>query len=207
MSSRQQYAIGGGRDACDSPRADVLWASSMMRSLAASLLIAACCLVALDARAEGTKEVEGLLVVPGPGPSVQSTYPAAKATAPYGVIILKIVFDQPMTPDAWAYGRAPGGDFPDCLEDPRLLSDKRTFVLLCNVAANRTYAIQINPAPRFASLNGRSARPYTLTFSTSGVITRALHDALQQAGLTDNDDPVMTWRDKGQGVSETAAAP
>jgi hypothetical protein len=139
---------------------------------------------------------------------VQSTYPNAGASIPAGTVILKIVFDQPMTPDAWAYGRSADGDFPDCLAEPRLLSDRRTFVLLCSAAlANRAYAVEINLAPRFASADGRSAKPYTLKFSTNDDITRGLHDALLQAGLDDSDDPIMTWRDPGQGVSQTAPPP
>ncbi|HXQ15400.1 MAG TPA: Ig-like domain-containing protein [Caulobacteraceae bacterium] len=148
------------------------------------------------------------MVVPGPGPTVKSTYPNAAGSVPAGTVILKIVFDQPMTPDAWAYGRSADGDFPDCLAEPRLLNDQRTFVLLCSVALpNRTYAVEINLAPRFASAYGRSAKPYTLKFSTNDAITRGLHDALLQAGLDDTDDPIMTWRDPGQGVSQTAPPP
>ncbi len=148
------------------------------------------------------------MVVPGPGPSVQSTYPNAGNSVPAGTVILKIVFDQPMTPDAWAYERSADGDFPDCLAQPRLLSDQRTFVLLCSVALpDRTYAVQINLAPRFTSADGRSAKPYTLKFTTNDEITRGLHDALLQAGLDDADDPVMTWRDPGQGVSQTPPPP
>ncbi|MEJ0066732.1 MAG: hypothetical protein WDM85_16030 [Caulobacteraceae bacterium] len=41
-----------------------------------------------------------LVVTPGPGPTVRSTYPAAGASVPSGTVILKIVFDQPMAPDA-----------------------------------------------------------------------------------------------------------
>jgi len=180
----------------------------MTRRLIAPVLIALCCLAALAARAQTPKEVQGLVVVPGPGPTVKSTYPNAAGSVPAGTVILKIVFDQPMTPDAWAYGRSADGDFPDCLAEPRLLNDQRTFVLLCSVALpNRTYAVEINLAPRFASAYGRSAKPYTLKFSTNDAITRGLHDALLQAGLDDTDDPIMTWRDPGQGVSQTAPPP
>jgi len=157
------------------------------------------------ASAQAPKEVEGLVVEAGPGPKVKSTYPGA--SVPAGTVILKIVFDQPMTPDAWAYGRSAGADFPDCLADPRLLSDQRTYVLLCTVSANHAYAIAINPAPRFVSAQGRSAQPYVLKFSTNDVVTRGLHDALLQAGLDDTDDPIMTWRDPGQGVSQTEPPP
>jgi len=180
----------------------------MTRPLAVPVFIALCCVAAPAAQAQSPKEVEGLVVVPGPGPTVQSTYPSAGNSVPAGTVILKIVFDQPMTPDAWAYGRSADGDFPDCLAQPRLLDDQRTFVLLCSVALpNRTYAVQINLAPRFTSANGRSAKPYTLKFTTNDEITRGLHDALSQAGLDDADDPIMTWRDPGQGVSQTPPPP
>lgn len=178
----------------------------MTRLLAASTLVAASCIAAHAASAEATK-VDGLVVVGGPGPTVQSTYPAAGGSVPAGVMILKIVFDQPMAPDAWAYGPSTDGDFPKCLADPRLLSDQRTYVLLCNVAPNRPFAVEINSTPRFASAYGRSAKPYTLKFSTTEAGTFDLHDALAQAGLSDTDDPIMTWRDKGQGVSETPPPP
>jgi hypothetical protein len=180
----------------------------MTRLLASSVLIALCSVAALAARAQTPKEVQGLVVVGGPGPTVRSTYPAAGGSVPAGTVVLKIVFDQPMTPDAWAYGRSADGDFPDCLAEPRLLSDQRTFVLLCSAAlANRTYAVEVNLAPRFASANGRAAKPYTLKFSTNDETTRGLHDALLQAGLDDSDDPIMTWRDPGEGVSQTAPPP
>ena len=150
-----------------------------------------------------------MVVVAGPGPAVKSTYPTSGGSVPAGVMILKVIFDQPMTPTAWAYGHSAEGDFPHCLADPRLLGDQRTFVLLCTVLPDRTYAVEINPAPRFASDLGRSAQTFTLKFSTTGSDneTNDLHDALQQAGLADADDPIMTWRDAGQGVSQTAPAP
>jgi hypothetical protein len=180
----------------------------MMRTLVVPVLIALCCVAAFAASAQTPKKVEELVVVPGPGPAVQSTYPKAGDSVAAGTVILKIVFNQPMAPDAWAYGRSADGDFPDCLAEPRLLDDQRTFVLLCSLdLPNRTYALEINLAPRFASAEGRSAKPYTLKFSTNDEITRGLHAALLQAGLGDADDPIMTWRDPGQGVSQTAPPP
>ena len=179
----------------------------MLRVPAAAALIAACALAASAARAQAAHEVAPVTVIPGPGPSVKSTYPAAGASVPGGVVILKLVFDQPMTPDAWAYGRSVDGDVPDCLAKPRLLADQHTFVLLCTVAANHAYAVDINAAPRFASAQGRSAQPYTLKFATTGDMTNSLHEALSEAGLADADDPIMTWGDDGKGVSQTAAAP
>jgi hypothetical protein len=178
----------------------------MARLFAAPALVAACGL-ALAAQAQAPHQVEGVEVVPGPGPIVRSTYPAPGATVPSGTLILTIVFDQPMAPGAWAYGPSAEGDFPTCLAEPRLLNDERTYVLLCSVESARKYAVDINPAPRFASAYGRSAKTYTLMFSTSDAITRGLHDALLQAGLDDTDDPIMTWRDPGEGVSQSPPPP
>jgi hypothetical protein len=176
----------------------------MTRSLAFLVLIAASSVAARAAGDEPATTVSGLSVYAGPGPSVQSTYPASGASVPAGVVILKIVFDQPMAPDAWAYGPSADGDFPKCLADPRLLGDQRTYVLLCNVAQGRPFALQINGTPRFANAYGRSAKPFTLKFSTTDALTRDLHSALLQAGLADTDEPIMTWRDPGHGVSQTA---
>ncbi len=176
----------------------------MTRPLAASMLIAAVC---LGASAANSNQIEGVTVVAGPGPAVQSTYPVSGTSVPGGVTIVKIVFDQPMKPEAWAYGPSAGADFPKCLANPRLLADQRTYVLMCSVPPDHAFAMEINPAPRFASDAGRSARPFTLKFSTTSDVTEDFHDALTQAGLTDADDPIMTWRDAGQGVSKTPAAP
>jgi len=177
----------------------------MTRRLATLALLAVS--AALPAAAQAPNPVSGVTVVAGPGPIVQATYPADGAAAPGGVLILKIVFNQPMAPDAWAYSRSAAGDFPECLADPRLLADQRTYVLLCQVAPSHAYAIEINETPRFVSADGRHAQSYTLKFTTQQQVTRGLHDALTQAGLTDVDDPIMTWRDPGKGVSQTAAAP
>ena len=179
----------------------------MMRPLAAVALIGACSLAAPAARAQAVKNVEGVVVAGGPPPAVQSTYPAPGGRVPAGAVIVKIVFDQPMTPDAWAYGPSADGDFPKCLANPRLLNDQRTFVLLCSLPPNRTFALAINAAPRFANAYGRSAKPYTLTFATTDADTPGVHDALLQAGLTDNDEPILTWRDEGKGVSQSATPP
>lgn len=145
-------------------------------------------------------------VVPGgPPPKVVASFPAQGAQVGAGVLVIKLVFDQPMAADGWSYGRAEGGDFPSCLAKPRLLADKRTFALLCSVAAHRTYAIAINPAAVFVGANGRLAKPDSLTFSTTDTQVLGLHDALEQAGLTDADEPIMTWKDAGAGVSRSPA--
>ena len=145
------------------------------------------------------------IVVPGgPPPRLVASFPANGAQVGAGVLVIKLTFDQPMTADGWSYGRAEGGDFPTCLARPRLLADKRTFALLCSVAAHTTYALSVNAAPAFTGDNGRLAKPDTLSFSTTDTQVVGLHDALEQAGLTEADEPIMTWKDAGVGVSRSA---
>ena len=178
----------------------------MKRALAALVLIAARGAAAAEAEPPPHR-IEGFVVDGGPAPTVQASYPKPGASIPAGELILKVVFDRPMDPDAWAYGPSAGADFPSCLAHPRLLSDRRTFVLLCTVPVNRTFALEINPAARFASAYGRLAKPFTLQFSTTDDLTDNLHDALQQAGLKDADDPIMSVQAAIRGVSETAPPP
>jgi hypothetical protein len=142
-------------------------------------------------------------VVGGPAPKMVASFPPEGGTVPAGVLMIKITFDQPMKPDAWSYGRTDQGDFPDCLARPRLLADGRSFVLMCDVAAHKDYAIAINAPADFASDKGRTAHPISLHFSTGEAGVFNVHDALAQAGLTDADEPVMQWRDGGAGVSQS----
>jgi hypothetical protein len=176
----------------------------MTRVPATLVLIVSGLIAAPAALAQSTNRIAGIVVDSGPPPAVQSSYPAPGGKVPAGVMILKIVFDKPMTPDAWAYGPVAGAAYPDCLAHPRLLSDQRTFVLLCTVPTSHAFALQINAVSRFATDYGRPATPYTLQFSTTDDVTEELDDALKQAGLTHADDPIMTAQAAVQGVSQTA---
>jgi hypothetical protein len=172
-------------------------------ALTAVVLLTATSTAAAPAPAPSTQV--GEVVVPGgPPPKVAASYPADGGSVPAGTLILKIVFDQPMTPDSWSYGKAPDAAFPNCLQRPRLLGDQRTFVLLCTVGAHKSYALQINVPRDFTNERGRSANPILLHFSTTDVGPRDIEDALQLAGLTPADDPIMTWKDPGGGVSQSA---
>lgn len=146
-----------------------------------------------------------VVVTGGPPPKVVKSFPADGDEVAAGVLILKIQFDQPMTPQGWSYDHSADGAFPSCLERPRLLADQRTFVLLCTVAPHQAYAIAINAPPDFASAHGRSARTAHLHFSTSGLGVWDMHEALARAGLSDADEPIMAWRDSGAGVSRASA--
>ena len=149
--------------------------------------------------------VSELVVEGGPSPKVVASFPADGAQVDAGVLIIKLVFDQAMTAEGWSYGKSEGGAFPACLAKPRLLADQRTFVLLCTVAAHQAYALEVNASPAFLSAGGRVAKPTRLTFSTTDTGVRVLQDALERAGLSEADEPVMTWRDDGTGVSRSPA--
>jgi hypothetical protein len=83
------------------------------------------------------------------------------------------------------------------------LADGRSFVLMCDVAPRKDYAMVINVPPTFTSDKGREARSTLLRFSTGDDGVFNPHDALAQAGLTDADEPIMRWRGNGAGVSQS----
>jgi hypothetical protein len=174
----------------DHRRAQILSLSGRA-ALAAGLALAAA-YGAACAPAPPVAPEETLVVVAPKTPKVIATYPREGETVPGGPLVLKIVFDQPMRPEAWAYGPAPGGRFPDCLDRPRLLDDHKTFVLLCSASLNAAFALSVNAAPDFTGTGGRAAEPYVLRFSTSGDPSTGLAEALKSASLTEADDPIMT---------------
>ena len=128
-------------------------------------------------------------------PKVVATWPASGETITPGVLVLKVVFDQQMTPRDFAYGLGADGDKLNCLKTPRLLNDNKTFVLLCTTLPGKTYAIALNPdapgGPAFSNLAENRATPNTLTFATgTGEPVTTLRDAIKAAGLGGLDMPV-----------------
>jgi hypothetical protein len=138
-------------------------------------------------------------------PKVVATWPAAGQAVAPGVLVLKVVFDQQMTPRDFAYGPGPGGEMPECLKTPRLLNDNKTYVLLCRTLPGKTYAVSLNkdlgnkdpgsrnpgPTGGFANLAENRAEPSELTFTTqTGDPVTKLRDAIKAAGLNDLDMPV-----------------
>jgi hypothetical protein len=149
--------------------------------------------------------VSEVVVAAGPQPKLTVTFPAQGATVSAGELAVKLVFDRPMAAARWSYGKAQDSAFPDCLSHPRLLDDRKTFVLLCQVKPTTTYAIALGDAPGFQGEAGRDAAPTVLKFATSGEIVDDLHDALDEAGLTDDDEPIMTWNDDGESPPRSSA--
>jgi hypothetical protein len=147
-----------------------------------------------------------LTVVAPKDPKVLSTFPKSGSVVPGGSVVLKIVFDQAMTPEAWSYSPLAGAAFPACLARPRLLNDRRTFALLCSLPTKTAFALQVNAAPHFVSAGGRKAPAFQWRFSTSEDVTISLHDALSQAGLGDADDPIMS-PDQAAGAVQSSGRP
>ena len=146
--------------------------------------------------AEAPTPVSPITVMPPTQkPKVVATWPASGETITPGVLVLKVVFDQQMTPRDFAYGLGAEGDKLRCLKTPRLLNDNKTFVLLCTTLPGKTYAIALNPdapgGPAFSNLAENRAEPSTLSFTTgTGAPITTLRDAIKTAGLGGLDMPV-----------------
>lgn len=128
-------------------------------------------------------------------PIVVSTYPADGKTVAGGVLVLKVTFDQKMNPGGWDYGKGSGA-YPQCLDRPRLLSDEKTFVLLCTAPTGAKFSVTLNQDSSgkggFENLAGQKATPATLNFATGDSEALAsIPDAMKAAGLKPDDGPVM----------------
>jgi hypothetical protein len=142
------------------------------------------------------------IMPPTEKPKVVATWPAAGQTIAPGVLVLKITFDQQMTPRDFAYGLGTAADALSCLKTPRLLNDNKTFVLLCTTLPGKTYALSLNQdgAPNkdsggnpagFSNIAENRAAPSDLTFTTgTGDPVTKLRDAVKAAGLGDLDLPI-----------------
>ena len=135
-----------------------------------------------------------LILPPTLPPNLVSTYPAQDQTVAPGVLILKAVFDQQMSATAWNYAPAPGAEPMDCVKTPRLLSDQKTFVLLCRVLANRTYGVTFNGERTggFANLGENPAHTAVLTFKVdSDAPVTTVRRAMEAAKLQADQRPVQ----------------
>jgi hypothetical protein len=169
-----------------------------MRGLVAISALMAGGAAAQPIAAPPAPKVSELVVPGGPQPKVTATWPAQGASVSAGDVAIKVVFDRPMAAARWSFAPVEGAAFPVCLARPRLLSDKKTFVLLCQVKPRASYAVSLGGPPGFLAEAGRETAPLVLKFETGDEIVDNLHDALDQAGLTDADEPIMTWNDDGK---------
>lgn len=138
-------------------------------------------------------------------PKLVKSYPAAGQALSAGVLVMSVTFDQPMLATGFNFGPASGGEQPHCLKTPRLLDDKRTFVLLCTTEPAKTYALSFNADPQggFQNVAEHRAVPASLSFKTTdGEGPRDVHEAMKAAGLRDAlDMPIQDSPDrKGDGT-------
>lgn len=135
-----------------------------------------------------------LILPPTLPPKLVSTYPAQDQTVSPGVLILKVAFDQQMSPSAWNYAPAAGAEPMDCVKTPRLLPDQKTFVLLCRVLSNKTYGVTLN-AQRpggFANLGDNPAQTAVLTFKVDAEApVTTVRRAMEAAKLLPDQMPVQ----------------
>src|SRR5436190_2721772 len=133
------------------------------------------------------KEVSPLYIFPATNPpKIVRSYPEEGGAVAPGVLILTVTFDQAMIKTGFDFEPVGSTSAPDCVKTPRLLDDKRTFVLLCTTRENRAYALSfnVNPEGGFTNTAERRAVPATLTFSTNDELgPRTIKEALKAAQL------------------------
>ena len=127
-------------------------------------------------------------------PQVQSTFPAAGARVAPGLLVLRVTYDTRMRPEGWSYAREAGAEYPDCAKAPRLLDDRRSFVLICRTLPGKRYAVWFNRPPLgdFTSMGRRPAPPFELKFATTDDDpVRTLPEAMKaDPALSDLGNPV-----------------
>jgi hypothetical protein len=126
-------------------------------------------------------------------PKVVSSWPAAGATVAWGVMVVRVTFDQPMAENSFDLAAGADGAAPKCLKTPRRLNDEKSFVLLCTTAPNSRYSLALNGGAKggFANLGGTRAAPSDLAFATNGTEgPRDLQDAMKAAKLGGDDGPI-----------------
>jgi hypothetical protein len=100
-----------------------------------------------------------------PPPKVVSSFPAKGQMVRPGLLVLRVTFDRPMTCIGLLHNHAPLPDpCPAPLQAPMVSRDKRTFLTVCMIEANRQYGLWFN---NFSSVGGQALPPYELVFDTS----------------------------------------
>lgn len=151
-----------------------------------------------------TPSVSPVVVQGGLAPRLISSFPADGAKISGGVVVLKLKFDQAMSPQASLPAARPqkGDASPPCLVQPRLLADGKTFVILCSTQPQHTYEMNLTDIPGVFGVGDRPPQPAVLHFSTTDSIVDSIGDALEEAGLDAADDPVMSWTQTGASAAK-----
>lgn len=132
-------------------------------------------------------------------PKVTHSYPAAGQAIAPGILVLSVTFDQPMLRTGFDLSPAPGAEPLACLKTPRLLDDKKTFVLLCTSEPGKTYKLALNGAAQggFQNETEHRAEPATLSFTTTTDVNgpQDIHQAMKAASLREIDMPIQDMPD------------
>lgn len=158
------------------------------------LAVAGTALAQPSQRPEPTPVSPVTVMPPTLPPKVISTWPAGGEAVAPGILVLKVAFDQKMTPLAWNYAAAAGGERPECVRAPRLLNDGKTFVLLCRTKPGKSYAIGFNAVRDggFANEAENPALAAQLAFTTNTTPSvYTLKAAMKAAGLKDDEGPIQ----------------
>jgi hypothetical protein len=126
-------------------------------------------------------------------PKVASTYPAEGASVAPGILIIRVSYDTRMQGQSWSYVTSRDGEYPECAASPRLLDDRKSFVLICRTLPKKTYALWFNHGDydNFTSVSRRPAAAYELKFTTTDADPiRTLEDAIKaDPGLPPGSNP------------------
>lgn len=107
---------------------------------------------------------------PTPAPKVVASSPTSASNIRPGSIVLSVTFDRPMLAGAMSFVQVSPETYPDCDGRPMQSQDGRTYSMRCTVQPNRRYEVWFNRAPymNFRGLDGTSAEPKRLVFTTTG---------------------------------------
>lgn len=167
----------------------------MKAILPLALLTLAGAASAADAPAGPAEDLSGVtVVVPKDAPTIVSTYPAKGSTVAPGILVLTVAFDQKMLDTKGSYAKSEGGEMPECLPEPLLRADGKTFLLLCKTRPGAHYAIAMNTGDAgFTNLGRRAAAAYLLDFQTSTAEpVYSLPGAMRAAKLPETESPIRS---------------
>jgi hypothetical protein len=128
-------------------------------------------------------------------PKLVKSFPAAGQAIAPGILVLSVTFDQPMLNTGFDLTSGSDAEALACLKTPRLLDDKKTFVLLCTAEPGKTYKLALNAAPQggFQNESEHRAEPTSVGFTTTTNPDGPgdIHAAMKAAGLREIDMPIQ----------------
>ena len=96
---------------------------------------------------------------PAGAAKVVRTTPANGATLAPGPFTVSVTFDRPMAPQSYSFVRSDEGLYPDCVGQPRLSTDRRTYSLECTASRPGTYVMHFNRPPYIGFVDAATKTP------------------------------------------------